>query len=97
VQVDQLDPSLRGWIHRGAGSIEGLGLDPSRGWVLGPSGIEGTGALDPPRGGFLTRPPAQGGSAGAVDTALATPGYGYACSLSKTLCGLHLQLRRVRL
>jgi hypothetical protein len=30
----------------------------------------------------VTRPPAQGGSAGAVDTALATrPGYGYAAYL----------------
>ena len=48
-------------------------------------------------GGKVTRPPAQGGSAGAVDTALATLGYGYGSwfSLSKTLCDLHLQ-RRVR-
>jgi hypothetical protein len=29
----------------------------------------------------VTRPPAQGGSAGAVDTALATPGYGHAAYL----------------
>jgi hypothetical protein len=49
-----------------------------------------------PRKG-VTRPPEQGGSAGAVDTALATLGYGYGSwfGLSKTLCDLHLQ-RRVR-
>jgi hypothetical protein len=32
-------------------------------------------------GGKVTRPPAQGGSAGAVDTALAAPGCGYAAYL----------------
>ena len=49
------------------------------------------------KGGVDQTPPSTGGSAGAVDTALATLGYGYGSwfSLSKTLCDLHLQ-RRVR-
>jgi hypothetical protein len=50
--------------------------------------------------GVLTRPPAQGGSAGAVDTALATPRYGYAAYLRHfvistycALCAKHSPLR----
>jgi hypothetical protein len=49
----------------------------------------------------LTRPPApQGGTAGAVDTALATPGYGYAAYLRHfviytycAVCAKHSPLR----